>query len=215
MKQNKNRPVILNEHDEYDHRDLISEALWRFDYAAYASGEGPLLVEELPEELTSSEEFEEFIELFGWPDVSDGAIEPLYPEERDFDSEAASDFLVRFLSLNQHDPSRNLNNFSRFLVSTPHTHSFIHSPSLAMDMYGTHPVLHRLYVLMPELMESLKVLLSDMEDRYDGNRNDIGEELSIPMNDEIVKAIMLVYEIAGRFKSRRHASSAANTVSGW
>jgi len=179
------------------HRDAISNASWEEKYVGYASGEGPLLVEELPDELRNSEQFQEFVATFGWPEVTDGAIEPLAPQDQVFDSEAAGEFLERFLSRDSLDPSKNLNNFRLWLINEPHEHSLADGVGIE-HLYGAHPALHRLYVIMPEVMKALRVLLTDIEARNEGSRRKIEEELSIDANREIVKTIMLVYEVAGR-----------------
>lgn len=188
-------PQVKNPLDSY--RDVISSALSQEKYIDYASGEGPLLAEELPDELRDSKQFQEFVATFGWPEVADGAIEPLAPQDQVFDSEAADEFLERFLSQNSLDPSKNLNNFRVWLMNEPHERSLMDGVGME-QLYGAHPALHRLYVLMPDLMEALRELLIDVETRNDGNRRKIAKELSIAANRDIVKSIMLVYEVAGR-----------------
>jgi len=182
---------------EYDYRDRISEALWKEEYVEYAYGDGPLTVDELPAALKNSDAFHQFVEQFGWPDIQDGSIEPLPFQDREFDSRAADEFLERFLSRNSLDPSTNLNNFRMWLTSTPHEHSHSDDSSIT-DIYGAHPALHRLYVLMPEVMEALRMLLTDIESECEGSRRRIADTLGRGSNSEIVKAIMIVYEVAGR-----------------
>ena len=179
---------------EYDYRDSIHEALSNEQYVQYACGEGPLTVDEVPDALRTSQAFHEFIEEFGWPDVADGAIEPLPDQDREFDSAAAGGFVERFLSLDYLDASRNLNNFKVWLTSVPHERSYLASA----DMYGANPALHRLYVLMPDLMVSLRMLLTEIETRHRGERGGMVRELSADANSEIVKVIMIVHEIAAR-----------------
>ena len=194
--------MYIDSHPQVDNqidasRDVISRATWEEKYVDYASGEGPLLIDELPDELRSSEQFQEFVATFGWPEVTDGAIEPLAPQDQEYDSEAVGEFLERFLSRNSLDPSENLNNFRIWLINEPHERSLSENVGLE-HLYGAHPALHRLYVVMPEVMKALRVLLTDMEVRNEGNRKKIGDELSADANQEIVKTIMLVYQIASR-----------------
>ncbi len=182
---------------EYDYRDLISEALWKEQYIYYAYGEGPLTIDELSDDLRTSDGFHEFVDAFGWPDVTDGKIEPLPAQDRGFDSEAVGDFLERFLSRDSCDPSTDLNNFRIWLVSEPHENALSVSSGIK-DMYGAHPALHRLYVLMPEVMTALKALLANMEAQHGDYEDGIATELPLGVNSEIVKAIMIVYEVAAR-----------------
>lgn len=183
--------------NEYDYRDLISEALWQEQYIHYAYGEGPLTISELPYDLRTSDGFHEFVEAFGWPDAADGKIEPLPAQDREFDSEAVGDFLERFLSRDSRDSSTDLNNFRIWLVSEPHER-LLSSSSGVKDMYGAHPALHRLYVLMPEVMTALRVLLVNMEAQHGEYEDGIAIELSLGANSEIVKAIMIIYEVTAR-----------------
>lgn len=181
---------------DHHYRDYIRDALNDATFVAYAVGESPLTVEELPADLRDSQALQTFIETFGWPDESDALIEPLLASEKDFDSLAVEDFIVRFLSLNSIDPTKNLNNFRMWLTSEPHRQPF--TGSRMSEMYGAHPALHRLYVLMPETMHAIKELLTDVEERHNGDRYAIADELLEATNQEVAKAIMLVYETAGR-----------------
>lgn len=185
--------------NSYDAREVIAEALWDSTYYDYAVHRGQIEVKDVAPAIRDSPAFQEFIAEFGWPNArDDNGIEPpnLYETEDEPDYEA---FLNAFLSRSKDkegkaDTIADLNNFRMWLIAEPSDKP----PSGGVDqIYATHPTLHRLYVLMPELMSAVRKLVKDINDR-NPDHTDFSREMSAGVNEELVKAIYLIYQVAGR-----------------
>ncbi|HRJ06699.1 MAG TPA: hypothetical protein PK096_01935 [Candidatus Saccharibacteria bacterium] len=201
----------LREHigHSYDARDIIADALYNKTYYEYAVHRGQIEVKDVDPKIRHSTAFQQFIAEYGWPNAKDdNGIEP--PNRYDSDDEPDYEaFLDAFLSRSIKDADEgpaldleaNLDNFRMWLIVEPSDQP-LNGGSIE-QFHATHPALHRLYAIMPELMSAVRTLVRDIYVRNTGQHaandtSDFADEMSLGVNDELVKAIYLIYQVAGR-----------------
>lgn len=187
---------------QYDARDLIAEALWNNTYFDYAVHRGQIEIENVDSAVRSSSTFKEVVQKYGWPNaVDDNGIEPPrtygQADEPDYDA-----FLKAFLSDPTVDPADDLMNFRIWLVAEPNAFTLPeivkHGQLGGKEVYGSHPALHRLYALMPELMPAVHEIVKDSFYEGSSGSRSFKEAMSLGANSDVVKALYLIYQIAGR-----------------
>lgn len=215
----------LREHvgSTYDAREVIADVLWdNTTVYEYAVHRGQIEVKDVEPSIRDSQAFQDFITEYGWPTAKeDNGIElpNLYDSNDEPDYDAFLDaFLSRSLKVKTEDDEADeddeskvgdlipdheadLGNFRLWLIVEPSDQPF--SGGGMEQFYATHPALHRLCAIMPELMPAVRRLVKDIYDRNVGGqaKNDtlgFANEMSAGVNEELVKAIYLIYQVAGR-----------------
>lgn len=142
----------------------------REKYLPETALEQPLKVEDLPDEIRTSEVFLAFIEGEGWPSEADSTV------DRHLHHDTVEDFWSNFTYKNGTPPSdKNLNNFRVWLATEPvvipegNTLADLMSgkiegvtPNGMEVLYGLNPALHRAYAIAGDLMENFQAYHSDL-----------------------------------------------------
>lgn len=159
-------------------------------YQAFAEHPAMINLDEVPASLRDSEEFQAFVEQFGWPSASDGDDAIALPTQ--FASmDQFRDALTRGIDID--DETLYLNNFKVWLAMVPSTD--IDFMSSMTQAYAANPALHRGWQIAPELFIPLQQAYSELakESNFPSEAA-LRDESAIP----VVEAAHMAYQILGR-----------------
>lgn len=185
-------------------RESIARAIENGVYRAYCMGQGALPLDIVPVGIQRSEEFEEMLAHFGWPDEADAAVEYVEPYQ---DNATFVDDLLRRSSDSSAAP--HLNNFISWLSQAP-SYEPMHTGEPLENIYARAPSLHRVHAVMPDLVEPMQLMIADMRRRNGTRTADFHDELALGVNDDLVTAARMAYTAFGRLfrKSDKRLQSA-------
>lgn len=170
-------------------RDIASEAAENPEYADYAAGEGPLLLEEVLQTI-HDERRTKLLNVameFGWPGPEDAGIEPVH----DYSDMKFLDELF----CHRLDKEQSLDNFILYLRADAIEPSLLPANVSLDALMGQAPHVHRAQALMPDLMDALRVIYRKLP----FNDSHFSREfLTMPENWPIVTATNMVYRVKGR-----------------
>ncbi len=154
---------------------------------SYLHHTGPLTIAELPREVQQSEQFQSFVDSYGWPNnIEDSDIAPLPVFESD------EQFREAFLHGTMIDGRLyNLNNFKCWISQEPNEDSGYHPNK----MYGSRPALLRAYIVAPELMEAVRVAYMALPKRAHFPSVEAMESREAEL---VVKGAHSAYQLLGR-----------------
>lgn len=168
---------------------LACEAAENPEYADYAAGEGPLLLEEALQNVHDEQRtvlMDAALE-FGWPGPEDAGIEPVHDYS---DMQFLEELFCHRL-----DKEHSLDNFILYLRTDAVESSFLPRNVSLEALMGQAPHVHRAQALMPDLMDALRVIYRQLPiGDSDYSRN----FLSQPENWPIVAATNMAYHVKGR-----------------
>lgn len=194
-------------HEYSEARAALKAALENVDYLSYSIGSGPLLVEEIPDEV-KSDILTQTIDEYQWPTDVDAIIEPV---EEQPSNESFLD------SMKEGDRPLHTQPLYTFLSAMPARADEASGRGWIFDVYGQLPVVHRAHALAPDLFDNLATVLDALQKRYptthalENPRTRVTREalmqptsdnlynyLREQNNQDVVEAMHMAYRIMGR-----------------
>ncbi|MDB5165179.1 MAG: hypothetical protein JWM00_69 [Candidatus Saccharibacteria bacterium] len=169
------------------------------EYVIYATGHGQLTPLEIPSEVRSSDAFQTIADILDWPTANDADIAPI----KDFTDEQLLNNLFDHDSTHE----RSLGNFILRLRAIPIlTLGELPAGAGVEAYYGLSPELNRANVLIPDLLDALRVIYNNFPLGTEGARA-AQEFLGRPENTYLLTATNTAYRVLGRLVKTTDSTS--------
>ena len=195
---------LVPPHESLSDYEVIYEELWKETYFDYAVAPTVIAEEDVYYKVREGDAFQAVKQKIGWPNFKDDGGVDLPRAFTDDGEPNYEDFTLAFISMAGNDA--NLANFRLWLAADLNEKPY--DEASGIDIWGSHPALHRLYALMPEFMGAVHRRIKDAYDLDKSGEADFAMEMTKGESEVVMKATYLIYQIAGRIlkadDNRRH-----------